>query len=83
VAESKRKKGETFESFLRRFSKKIQESGIILQVKKIRYHQKMDNKNKRRYVALNRNKIGAKREYLQKIGKLPYDDHKSFGNKKR
>jgi ribosomal protein S21 len=76
VSDVKRKGGETFESFLRRFSKKLQESGRILQAKKIRFHQKISNKNKKRRDALRRNKIHDEREYLKKIGKLPEEDYK-------
>lgn len=83
MAELKRKKGETFESLLRRFSKKIQESGIILQVKKIRFYQKPETRNKRRVGTLTRKKLNAEKEYLQKIGKLPEDNYKTFGARKR
>ena len=37
MAEAKRKKNETFESLLRRFNKKLMQSGKLLQAKKIRY----------------------------------------------
>jgi len=73
MAEAKRKKGETFESFLRRFNKKIIQSGKVLQAKKIRYLEKDPNKNLRRSLALRRLKIKAKKEYLKKIGKLMED----------
>jgi len=81
VSNVKRKKGETFESFLRRFSKTIRESGRVLQVKKIRFHQKAINKNKRRKDAL-RKDIQSERDYLQKIGKLPEDDYRSYNRKR-
>jgi ribosomal protein S21 len=81
VSDVKRKSSETFESLLRRFSRKLQESGRILQAKKIRFYQKSTNKNKRRKDALRRNRIVAEREYLQRIGKLPEEDYRS--SKKR
>lgn len=81
MSDVKRKGGETFESLLRRFSKKLQESGRILQAKKIRFHQKESNKNKKRKDALRRNEIQINREYLRKIGKLPEEDYQS--SKKR
>lgn len=70
VAEVKRKKGETFESLIRRFSKKVQQSGRLLQVRKIRYKTKGKNKTAVRSAAARREEITAKREYLKKIGKL-------------
>jgi ribosomal protein S21 len=70
MAEVKRKKGETFESLLRRFSKKVIQSGRILQAKKIRFLEKNTNKNLARKLALRRLKIKNKKEFLKKIGKL-------------
>lgn len=70
MAEVKRKKGETFESLIRRFSKKLQQSGRLLQSRKIRYYAKKKNKTAIRLAAARRSEINAKREYLKKIGKL-------------
>ncbi|MFA6410805.1 MAG: 30S ribosomal protein S21 [Candidatus Buchananbacteria bacterium] len=70
MAEVKRKKSETFESLLRRFHKKLQQSGRLIQSRKIRFYEKPKNKNKVRREALRRNDIKQKREYLKKIGKL-------------
>lgn len=77
MAETKRKKGESFESLLRRFKKKIQQSGILLQSRKIRYFERPKSKNKRRTDTLRRIEINEEREYLRKIGKLPEDDFKT------
>ncbi len=70
MAEVKRKKGETFESLLRRFNKRILQSGKILQAKKVRFLEKQPNKNLTKKLALRRLKIKAQKEYLKKIGKL-------------
>jgi len=70
VAEVKRKKGETFEALVRRFSKKIQQSGRLIQSRKIRYYTPDKNKTAIRSAAARRNEITEKREYLKKIGKL-------------
>ncbi|MCX6740624.1 MAG: 30S ribosomal protein S21 [Candidatus Parcubacteria bacterium] len=69
MSEVKRKKGETFESLLRRFSKRMIQSGKILQAKKIRFIQKPENKNLNKKLALRRLKIKTKKDYLKKIGK--------------
>ena len=73
MAEVKRKKGETFESFLRRFNKKLQQSGKLIQSRKIRFYERPKSQGRLREDALRRKKIGAKREYLNKIGKLKDD----------
>ncbi len=73
MAEVKRKKGETFEALIRRFSKKIQQSGRLIQSRKIRYHDKKKNKTAVRSAAARRQEINQKRDYLKKIGKLVED----------
>jgi len=76
VAEVKRKKGETFESLLRRFNRRLLQSGRILQAKKVRFHAKNQNKNKLRASALRRNAIREEREFMIKTGKLREEDFK-------
>ena len=73
VAEVRRKRGETFEALVRRFNKKIQQSGRLIQSRKIRYHERKKNKTAVRAAAARRDKINQKREYLKKIGKLVED----------
>ena len=72
--EVKRKKSESFEALLRRFSKRVQESGRILQAKKIRFHKSPKNKNASRNAALRRTYLSARREYLIKTGKATEED---------
>lgn len=74
MAEAKRKKGESFESMLRRFNKKLQQSGKLLQSRKIRYHQRHDSRTKSRQDALRRLSVKSQKEYLKKVGKLKEDD---------
>lgn len=69
MSEVKRKKSETFESLLRRFNKRMIQSGKILQAKKIRFIEKNVNKNLSKRLALRRLKIKTKKDYLKKIGK--------------
>lgn len=70
MAEIKRKKGETFESFVRRFNRKLQQSGKLIQSRKIRFYERPKSRTKTRMDALRRKDITQKREYLKKIGKL-------------
>ena len=74
MAEVKRKKGESFESLLRRFSRKVQESGKLLQVRKIRYHSKIKSKAATRDAALRREYLRGRREYLIKTGQATEED---------
>ncbi|MEK7211448.1 MAG: 30S ribosomal protein S21 [Patescibacteria group bacterium] len=76
MSEVKRKKGESFESLLRRFNRRLIQSGKILQAKKVRFNKKGLNKTKRRASALRRNAIREEREYLIKTGKLREEDFK-------
>lgn len=80
MVEVKRKKNESFEALMRRFSKKIQQSGKMLQTKKIRYFTPKPNKNAVKAAAKRRAEITKKRDYLKKIGKLPEENR---FNKKR
>lgn len=79
MLEVKRKQGETFESLLRRFTKKTIQSGKLLQAKKIRFYQKAKTNRARKESALMREEFKKKRDYLRRIGKL--DEY--LENKKR
>jgi len=74
VAEVRRKKGESFESLLRRFTKKVQQSGKLLQAKKIRYHSRLKSKNLQREGALRREYLRERREYLIRTGQATEED---------
>ncbi len=71
MSEIKRKKNESFEAFIRRVKKRWQQSGKILQVKKIQFHEPDRSRNMRRKSALHRLEKAGKIEYLKKIGRLP------------
>ena len=74
MVELKRKKGETFESFFRRFTRQLQRSGRLYQAKKIRFFEKPKSRTRQREAAVRRTGIRAKREYLRRIGKLPEEE---------
>ena len=71
MSEVKRRRGESFEAFWRRFSRKVMQSGRILEVKKGRHYTKKKNHNAQKKSALRRRELQADRDYLKKIGKLP------------
>lgn len=72
--EVRRKKGESFESLLRRFGKKVQESGRLLQAKKVRYYARHKNKTALREAALRREYLRTRRDYLIKTGQATEED---------
>ncbi len=70
MVEFKRKKGESFEGFLRRFNKTLIRSRKLNEVRKRKYLQHKKNKSQQKEYALVSNKLRSKKEYLRKIGKL-------------
>lgn len=83
MAEVKRRKGESFESLLRRFSRRIQQSGRLLQAKKIRFYQAPKSKLEVRESALHRDRTRKKREYLIKTGELKEEILPMRGGRRR
>lgn len=70
MLEVKKKDNESFESLIRRFTRKTIQSGKLIQAKKIRFYQKPTSKRALKAKALRREEIKKQREYLRKIGKL-------------
>jgi ribosomal protein S21 len=66
----KRKKAESFESLYRRFGRRVQQSGSVLESKKNRFHKPELSKTKQKASALRRLQVRAKREYLMRTGQL-------------
>lgn len=76
MVEVKRKDGESFESLLRRFNRKIQQSGVLVRARKTRFYEPPKNRRSVREDARRRATNKEKREELKKIGKMPI---KKFG----
>lgn len=70
MIEVKRKKGETFESLLRRFQRRQQQSGVMLEIRKKRFRKPAKNKNQVRESALRRETKKAEYQYLYKTGQI-------------
>ena len=68
--EVKKKIGETTRSLLRRFSRRIQQSGVLIRARKSRFREKERSKVERRNSALRRVKIVGEKEKLRKMGLL-------------
>lgn len=70
VVEVRRKEGESTESMVRRFTRKVQQSGVLIRARKNRYRQKIKSKNVQRTNALKRAEMREEREELRRMGKL-------------
>jgi len=70
MVEVKRKKGESFDGMYRRFLKRMQFSGKILEAKGRQFKQSKKSEAAKRKSALVALQYRRKREYLRKIGKL-------------
>ena len=80
MVEVKRKEGESNESLMRRFSRKIQQSGVLIRARKNRFHQPTKSRIMLRRDALKRAELREEREELKKLGKITYQ---SFGGRGR
>ncbi len=69
----KRKEKETTESLIRRFSRRVQQSGVLRQVRKLRYRVEEKSKPARRNEALYKVKIRKEIDRLKKLGKFDED----------
>ncbi len=71
MTEFKRKEGENFESFLRRFNKGLRNSKKLNTARGKKTLVPKKSKRKQKEYALVSLKLSEKREHLRKIGKLP------------
>jgi ribosomal protein S21 len=70
MVEVRKKEGESNESLLRRFTKKVQASGVLIRAKRGRFFTAPKSKLQVRENASRRKMISEKKEFLRKIGKL-------------
>jgi len=67
----RKKEKESVQSLLRRFSRRIQQSGVLLRTRRGRFYVSPLTKRQKRLGALRRQKSQKEREKLYKLGKLP------------
>jgi len=70
MIEAKRKPRETPGAFLRRFTRKVQQSGVLIRARKVQFREKPKTKREKKLSALRREKIIKERVRLFKLGKL-------------
>lgn len=77
MVEVRRKEGESFESMLRRFSRKIQQSGVVIRARRNRFYDPGKSRMMLRQKALRRLQLREEREELKKLGKIGFQ---TFGS---
>lgn len=74
MSEIKRKKGESFEAFMRRLKRRWQQSGKLLQARKVQFQQPKPSKNMQKKITVAKLQKISKLNYLRKIGRLPEEE---------
>ena len=69
MVEVKKKDNESFDSLLRRFNRKIQQSGVLIRARKIRFFDPPKSRNLQKVAARRRQQIRVQKEELKKMGK--------------
>lgn len=70
MIEVKKKKRESTGSLMRRFNKRVRQSGVLWSARKGRYFEKPKNKTQQKESALRREKLRTLRKRLIKTGQL-------------
>ena len=83
MVEVKKRDNESSESLVRRFTKRVQQSGVLIRAKKRRFFAPEPNKRQLRDDALRRTQIREQREILRKMGKLEEYDLKKRGKPRK
>lgn len=70
MVEVKKKDNESFDSLLRRFNRKIQQSGVLIRARKTRFFEPPKSRNLQKVAARRRSQIKSEKDELKKMGKL-------------
>ena len=68
--EVKKQNRETPQSLVRRFTRRVQQSGILLRAKKIRFREKPKSEQMKKRAALRREELRKEYERKQKMGEV-------------
>ena len=80
MIEVKKKDRETSESLIRRFSRRVQQSGVLVRARKTRFRIDEKSKKENRDGAMYRAKVKKVVDQLKKMGKF---DDENFKNAKK
>lgn len=70
MLEAKKRDHENSEGLVRRFTRIVQQSGVLLQAKKVRYHEPKKSRNRVREEAQRKGELQAERDRLIKLGEI-------------
>jgi len=70
MVEVRKRDNESADSLFRRFRRKVQQSGVLLQARKVRFYERKKGRRKLREDAIRRTTMQAERERLIKLGEL-------------
>jgi len=68
--EVRKKEKETPQSLIRRFTRRVQQSGLLFRARKIRFRERGKSRQMKKRAALRREEIKKEYEKLKKLGKL-------------
>lgn len=68
--EARKQNRETSQSLIRRFSRKIQQSGILLRARRARFRKRLKSRQMKKKAALRREETRKEYERLKKLGKV-------------
>ena len=80
MIEVRKKEKETSESLIRRFSRRVQQSGVLVRARRTRFKNEEKSKTEKRQEALYKVKIRKEINKLKKLGKF---DDEALKNIKR
>ncbi len=76
MVEVRRREHETIGAMLRRFTRRVQQSGVLMQVRKKRFYKSAPTRRAIRAGALRRAEVTRERVKLQKLGKLNEEERR-------
>ncbi len=68
--EVKKQERETSQSLVRRFSRSVQQSGILVRARKTRFKERKKSEQMKKRAALRREELKKKYEKMKKLGEL-------------
>ncbi len=81
MIEVRKKDRETAESLIRRFSRRVQQSGVLIRARKTRFRAEEKSKKEKREEALYKVKIRKQIEKAKKLGKFDEEALKDIKRK--
>lgn len=82
MVEVRKRDNESSDSLIRRFSRKVQQSGVLLQARKIRFYERKKSQYKQREEAQRKAKFNAERDRLIKLGEIDeFTNPRAIGKK--